>query len=145
MAYINLFPTYANSEQLNIQNEQLCTKGDTVTAYSDYLRQYLDVVKPVLLSYDHYQFEVTGDTDQYFLNLALIRQAAVQAGTAKLGEKKVDVIPPAPLPRLSPPRAVPVGPPSTRPGRPGRRAPGLRGTGPGGPCRSPGSASARPP
>ena len=33
LAYINLFPTYAN-------NEQLGTKGDTVTAYREHLRQY---------------------------------------------------------------------------------------------------------
>src|SRR5207302_2564173 len=31
MAYINLFPTYAN-------NEQLGTKGDTAAAYKEYLR-----------------------------------------------------------------------------------------------------------
>jgi hypothetical protein len=73
MAYINLFPTYAN-------NEQLGTKGDTVTAYREHIRQYLDVVKPSLVSWDHYQFAVAGDNDQYFLNLALIRQACQQAG-----------------------------------------------------------------
>jgi hypothetical protein len=73
LAYINLFPTYAN-------NQQLGTKGDTVTAYREHLRQYLDVVKPGLVSYDHYQFSKAGDNDQYFLNLALVRQAAQQAG-----------------------------------------------------------------
>jgi hypothetical protein len=72
MAYINLFPTYAN-------NGQLGTKGDSVTAYGEYLRQYLDVVKPALVSYDHYQFAVAGDQDEYFLNLKLIRQATQQA------------------------------------------------------------------
>src|SRR5690242_169504 len=54
LAYINLFPTYAT-------NEQLGTKGDTVTAYQEYLRQYIDVVKPSLVSYDHYQFAQNGD------------------------------------------------------------------------------------
>ena len=74
MAYINLFPTYAN-------NEQLGTAGDTVTAYKDHLRQYLDIVKPDLISYDHYHFTTAnGDNDQYFLNLALIREAALNAG-----------------------------------------------------------------
>jgi hypothetical protein len=38
------------------------------------------VVKPSLLSYDHYQFSKAGDTDQYFLNLAMARQASQQAG-----------------------------------------------------------------
>ena len=56
LAYINLFPTYAN-------NEQLGTKGDTVTAYREHLRQYVDIVKPGLISYDHYQFSVKGDND----------------------------------------------------------------------------------
>jgi hypothetical protein len=73
LAYINLFPTYAS-------NQQLGTKGDTVTAYREHLRQYLDVVKPGLVSYDHYQFSKAGDNDQYFLNLAMVRQTAQQAG-----------------------------------------------------------------
>jgi hypothetical protein len=58
LAYINLFPTYAS-------NEQLGTKGDLVTAYREHLRQFIDVVKPSLISYDHYQLATRGDTDQY--------------------------------------------------------------------------------
>jgi len=73
MAYINLFPTYAS-------NEQLGNRGDPVTAYQAHLRQYLDVVKPELISYDHYQFTTNGDSADYFLNLALIRRAAQAAG-----------------------------------------------------------------
>ena len=73
MAYINLFPTYAS-------NEQLGTKGDAVPAYREYLRQYLDLVKPALVSYDHYQFMKVGDTTQYFLNLGLVRRASQDAG-----------------------------------------------------------------
>jgi hypothetical protein len=73
LAYINLFPTYAN-------NQQLGTQGDTVTAYRAHLRQFVDTVKPALISYDHYQFATRGDTDEYFLNLALIRRAAETAG-----------------------------------------------------------------
>jgi hypothetical protein len=72
LAYINLFPTYAS-------NEQLGTKGDTVTAYREHLRQYVDIVKPGLISYDHYQFSVKGDNEGYFLNLAMIRRAALDA------------------------------------------------------------------
>jgi hypothetical protein len=72
LAYINLFPTYAS-------NGQLGTQGDTVTAYREHLRQYVDIVKPGLISYDHYQFTVQGDSDQYFLNLAMIRRAALDA------------------------------------------------------------------
>jgi rhodanese-related sulfurtransferase len=73
LAYINLFPTYAN-------NEQLGTKGDTITAYREHLRQYMEIVKPSLVSYDHYQFAKDGDSPNYFLNLALIRQTAQQRG-----------------------------------------------------------------
>ena len=73
MAYINLFPTYAS-------NEQLGTKGDVVTAYKEHLRRYVEQVNPSLISYDHYQFRLKGDGDQYFLNLAMIRRAAQEAG-----------------------------------------------------------------
>ncbi len=72
MPYINLFPTYAN-------NDQLGTKGDTVTAYRAHLNQFVDVVKPMLLSWDNYQFYKTRDGDQYFLNLAMIRTKAQEA------------------------------------------------------------------
>ena len=73
LAYINLFPTYAS-------NEQLGTKGDVVTAYTEHLRRYVEQVKPALISYDHYQFRLNSDTNQYFLNLAMIRRAAMDAG-----------------------------------------------------------------
>jgi hypothetical protein len=73
LAYINLFPTYAT-------NEQLGTKGDVTTAYKEYLRLYVEQVKPSLISYDHYQFALKGDNDQYFLNLALVRRGAQEAG-----------------------------------------------------------------
>ncbi len=72
LAYINLFPTYAS-------NKQLGNAGDTVTAYKEHLSQFIDIVQPDLLSYDHYHFSVKGDRDQYFLNLGMIRQAALEA------------------------------------------------------------------
>src|SRR5215471_10936501 len=72
LAYINLFPTYAN-------NGQLGNKGDTVTAYQEHLDQFIATVNPGLLSYDHYQFSVKGDSADYFLNLAMIQRAAHQA------------------------------------------------------------------
>ena len=73
MAYINLFPTYAN-------NDQLGNKGDTIAAYKEHLKQFTDIVKPDLLSYDHYHFQTKGEGDQYFLNLGLIRQHALDTG-----------------------------------------------------------------
>jgi len=72
LAYINLYPTYAN-------NRRLGTEGDRVTAYREHLRQYVEMVKPGLVSYDHYQFATSGDLDGYFLNLAMIRTAALEA------------------------------------------------------------------
>jgi hypothetical protein len=72
-AYINLFPTYASNEQLGVT-------GDTTTAYREHLRQFIEVVKPALVSYDHYHFFKHHDTGQYFLNLGLIRETALRAG-----------------------------------------------------------------
>lgn len=74
MAYINLFPTYAS-------NEQLGNQGDTETAYREHVRQYLEIVKPDLISYDHYHFAAEGkDRAQYFLNLGIIREFALSSG-----------------------------------------------------------------
>jgi hypothetical protein len=73
LAYINLLPTNAPVSQLG-------TQGDATTAYREYLSRYLDVVKPALLSYDHYQLGRRGDEPRYFLSLALVRQAALRAG-----------------------------------------------------------------
>jgi hypothetical protein len=73
LAYINLLPTYANNQQLGIP-------GECVPAYMEHLRQFVDVVRPQLLSYDHYQFTNSGDNEQYFLNLALVRQKSLAAG-----------------------------------------------------------------
>lgn len=71
--YINLYPTYAKKRQLGVS-------GGEVAAYKEYVQKFIEIVKPDLLSYDYYNFMKDGDRDQYFLNLALIRQAAVGAG-----------------------------------------------------------------
>lgn len=73
LAYINLYPVYAANKQLGIN-------GTPEKAYQEYLRRFIEEVKPSLLSYDHYHFFKTGDGDQYFLNLELIRQAALDHG-----------------------------------------------------------------
>ena len=73
LAYINLLPTYAS-------NEQLGTKGDTVQAYAEHLRQYVATVRPSLISYDHYHFTNAGDDQQYLLNLSMIRKTSTDAG-----------------------------------------------------------------
>ena len=66
LGFINLLPTYAN-------NAQLGTKGNTVEAYAEHLRKYVEIVRPGLISYDHYQFTNAGDNPQYFLNLDMKR------------------------------------------------------------------------
>ena len=72
-AYINLFPIYA-------KNKQLGTKGNEVTAYRKYLKEFIKTVRPSLLSYDNYQFAIDHDRNNYFLNLAMMRHAALDAG-----------------------------------------------------------------
>lgn len=94
LAYVNLYPSYANQQQLGVDLKEapkgpigipdnyagIGTNADTVKFYGEYLRQYINVIKPELISYDHYNFMNNGiDGQQYFLNLALIRNAAVRA------------------------------------------------------------------
>jgi len=75
LKFVNLYPNYANEKQLG-------TKGAPVRvrAYEEYVHQFIEVFKPQLLSYDHYHFTVKGDRGNYFLNLAQIRRAALNAG-----------------------------------------------------------------
>lgn len=73
LAYINLFPIGAT-------NQQLGTEGDFTSAYQSYLDRFVDEVKPSLLSYDHYQFRVAGDTPHYFQNLGMVRKKALESG-----------------------------------------------------------------
>jgi hypothetical protein len=62
--YINLFPAHADPSQLG------------ASSYSAYLNQYLGIVQPSLLSSDCYQFTTTGDSPEYFQNLAALSGAA---------------------------------------------------------------------
>ena len=74
LAYVNLFPIYATPKQLGVADT-----GNKVENYKEYLRQYIETVKPDLLSYDHYHFGKDKDGLDYFLNLGLVRQAALDA------------------------------------------------------------------
>jgi len=95
LPYINLLPTYANQQQLGVNLTEKVTSplgypdnfagiganNQTVEFYNEHLRLFLEVVKPEIFSYDHYHFLQNGnDGQQYFLNLALIRNAALKAG-----------------------------------------------------------------
>jgi hypothetical protein len=73
LAYINLLPTYADNEQLGVE-------GPIHQAYEEHLRRFVEVVRPALLSYDHYQFRRGDDAPDYFLNLALVRKQALDSG-----------------------------------------------------------------
>ena len=73
LVFINLLPVTAS-------NKQLGTAGDSISAYTNYLSEFVRVLKPRVLCYDHYHFGVRGDGLKYFLNLKLIRQAAIDAG-----------------------------------------------------------------
>ena len=93
-AYINLYPTYANESQLGVTADAaerakvgypqnfagVGTSDKTVLAYREHLKKFLEIVKPDLISYDHYHFMKESDGGQYFLNLALIRDAAIESG-----------------------------------------------------------------
>lgn len=69
LPYINLFPTYASPEQLG------------TPTYAEHLDRYLSIVKPAVLSYDHYALMKDGsDRVDYFENLALIREYGLKYG-----------------------------------------------------------------
>jgi len=111
LAYINLFPTYANEQQLGVSADAAArarpgypahltgVKADNpvVLRYREHLFRYLETVKPDLISYDHYHFFKDGggkprDGKEYFLNLALIRLAAQQAQRPFLNIIQADTI-----------------------------------------------------
>ena len=73
LSHINLLPTYASAEALG-------TSGDLLEAYREHLRQFVDITKADLISYDHYNFRKDYDGNQYFTNLALVREAALYGG-----------------------------------------------------------------
>lgn len=98
--YINLFPIYAN-------NEQLGTTGDRVEAYNEHLRLYVETVKPALLSYDHYHFTKTGDGDGYLENLALVRAKALASDLPFMNIVQTSAWGPTPLASPTGPR-VPI-------------------------------------
>ena len=69
VAYINLFPSYASS------NQQAASSQLGTDTYDLYLEKYLQVVKPDVLSYDHYHFLKSGDRPGFIANLASAQRA----------------------------------------------------------------------
>ncbi len=70
IAYINLFPNYANEEQLG------------TPTYEEHLRCFMDTVKPDLLSYDHYHL-LTPNRPENPVNITDPREAGIYAAAQK--------------------------------------------------------------
>jgi hypothetical protein len=66
LGYINLYPNYAPPEFLG------------APSYAEYVERFLSVVRPELLSYDHYPFMEGKDRPGFFANLWTIRTAAIR-------------------------------------------------------------------
>jgi len=66
LGYINLLPTYANGEQLG------------VPSYEKYIEDYINTVKPSVVSYDHYHFTNHGDRPGFFENLSIVRELSLK-------------------------------------------------------------------
>ena len=83
--WINLLPTYAKNSQLGIGGEgddpkRMGFLGDRLSSYWEYVRLFCETYRPRLLTYDHYQFMVKGDSHNYFMNLGIARLNAAAHG-----------------------------------------------------------------
>ncbi len=67
-SYINLFPTYANEQQLGVKT------------YEEHYSRYLEAVRPPFVSYDHYPVTTEGLRRDYYRNLEIIRRGAMDKG-----------------------------------------------------------------
>ena len=67
--YINLLPTYADPDVLG------------TPTYEEYLRQFMEIVKPEILSYDHYHFETDNRPDE---DITITDEETARAYAAKL-------------------------------------------------------------
>ena len=72
-AWINLLPTYAKNYQLGVE-------GEIIPSYWEHVRLFREIYRPGFMTYDHYQFNIGGDTGNYLLNLGIIRQNASAQG-----------------------------------------------------------------
>ncbi len=70
LGYINLFPNYAGPAQMG------------ANSYEEYLRNFVETVKPDVLSMDHYPLMRPGDDSrsEYLKNLESMRKHSVAAG-----------------------------------------------------------------
>ncbi|MBE6367850.1 MAG: hypothetical protein E7052_08095 [Lentisphaerae bacterium] len=69
---------FNNMYPYGASNAQLGTEGLPTAAYQAHIEKYCRLLKPQLLSYDHYTFFRAGDRGTYFNNQAMIRKAALE-------------------------------------------------------------------
>lgn len=67
LPYINLFPNYANEQQLGTRT------------YDEHIARYIQEVQPALVSWDHYALFENGERGIYFENLEVVRRHCLQA------------------------------------------------------------------
>ena len=81
LLHVNIFPNYATDYQLyNRVNSGELPEGGY--SYNQYVEDYMNIIKPKVLSYDNYP--LTGHEDglngtSYFSNMSVIREAAMEA------------------------------------------------------------------
>lgn len=94
LIYMNVLPHFAVNEGHGISVDRSSRKkpnypsrlhgvgieNKTVITYINYLRQFVNTIKPDFISYDYYHLFENKDGDEYFLNLALVSQVAKEAG-----------------------------------------------------------------
>ena len=68
LAFANLLPDYASSEQLG------------TPTYQEHVDTFMRIYQPRILSYDYYPFTNQGFRETYYQNLGVIRDAAKKAG-----------------------------------------------------------------
>jgi len=66
--YVNLFPTYANEQQLGTPD------------YESHVRKFLRDVHPLFLSWDNYSLLNGEMLDRFYTNMEIIRRLALEAG-----------------------------------------------------------------
>lgn len=68
LPYINLFPNYGGPTQLQFPD------------YDGYVQGFVESVRPLMLSFDHYPFLTTTERDNLFANLEVTRRDSLKAG-----------------------------------------------------------------
>lgn len=78
--YINILPNYASKNQIHIDVTDERGGVASTEDYAQYLREYMDVVKPQFISYDYYPLEgeFPSMKQGYFENMSLIRKVSME-------------------------------------------------------------------